>query len=640
MLHAALDFAQPTALGFAEAMVRFARAGVHTFLLADPHPTLRDAVQLAAAMLGDRADRVRWRLEPSVAAASLMPWPAWNEGEPGQEVCRVWLVEEAEALDDRLHAFIDRPATILAPALSPPLVPCTTVTVPKSGTHLLFELLDELGYPHCGPLPAEPRPRERYFPATTSHLPFREVESLPEFDAIDGGYAHPLWRHPIVFIYRNPLDVLCSEAAWFARRGATYLAHHYAQFDRDERLLRLIHGDAALPSLRERLYSYAGWLELPGVIPVSYEELVGERGGGDAALQAKTVWAMQLKLHVPGSPQNYARMLARRGARTFHRGVVRRYLEELKPAHLAAIRAQGTEYFTPFGYELDELLAGRCLPRHVDRYRARRLRTTAAACRVVAPTLPADFAQETAPLAAVQTYKGHRLVRVRHLWLAVPAELEEFRFPDHLGTPHVKTAVRFDELLAAIDDDPLGDDPLAARPDLADGIFDSGVGGGQNDPLLLKSNSKLHNIVVFRGTYYAIHRRLGKLDLFTLGDAEIPGILKGRSYEEIDRLALESAAAEMQANRDAERHLWEERTPLLVDQTAPEHNIVLFRRRYYAVPRALGAVNFLKPQELANPAIREAATLDEARQAIGATAGQPGGTSGGRGESAGKCEST
>ena len=130
-------------------------------------------------------------------------------------------------------------------------------------------------------------------------------------------------------------------------------------------------------------------------------------------------------------------------------------------------------------------------------------------------------------------------------------------------------------------------------------------------------NSKLHNIVVFRGTYYAFHRRLGQVDFFSLGAAELPGMIRAKSYDEIDRLVLAADAAEGLANRDAEKQIWEERMPLVVDESAPEHSIVLFRRRYYAVPRALGIVNFLRPQELANPAIREAATLADARQAIG-----------------------
>ena len=48
----------------------------------------------------------------------------------------------------------------------------------------------------------------------------------------------------------------------------------------EERLLRLIDDPWLLGSIRERMGRYLGWMELGNVVPLSFEELVGPRGGG------------------------------------------------------------------------------------------------------------------------------------------------------------------------------------------------------------------------------------------------------------------------------------------------------------------------------------------------------------------------
>jgi hypothetical protein len=84
-------------------------------------------------------------------------------------------------------------------------------------------------------------------------------------------------------MYRNPLDVVVSEAFSYADPRNTPLAHYFSSFTMEERLLRLIGDDPLLSSLRKRMVRYLPWLRFPNVIPISFEELVGPKGGGTLA---------------------------------------------------------------------------------------------------------------------------------------------------------------------------------------------------------------------------------------------------------------------------------------------------------------------------------------------------------------------
>ena len=139
---------------------------------------------------------------------------------------------------------------------------------------------------------------------------FQDLANCPR-----SGADHPFFTHPALFIYRNPMDVVVSETFYLLRKEKTPLAHYYATFADAERCLSLIGDDALLGSIRERVRTYVAWSRLPNVVPISFEELIGGRGGGSDEAQQRTIWSLQLKLHVPGSPSEYARPSSTRIAR-------------------------------------------------------------------------------------------------------------------------------------------------------------------------------------------------------------------------------------------------------------------------------------------------------------------------------------
>ena len=55
----------------------------------------------------------------------------------------------------------------------------------------------------------------------------------------------------------------------------------------------------------DRVLAFEPWLHFNNVIPLAFEDLVGELGGGQADRQQRLIWSIQVKLGVPGSAPRY-----------------------------------------------------------------------------------------------------------------------------------------------------------------------------------------------------------------------------------------------------------------------------------------------------------------------------------------------
>ena len=185
--------------------------------------------------------------------------------------------------------------------------PLFLISIPKSGTHLLYRLAEAMGYRAAVQLQDDPAPGYWYcVEYTNSHTTAKDFFVDTVRRSPFGNRHHPFMRSPAIFIYRNPLDILASEAQSYHREGKAAFAGYFSGLGQEERLLRLIDDPWLLGTARDRIGAFLPWLGLPNVVPVSFEELVGPRGGGDAEQQRRVIWSIQLKLHVPGAPDTYA----------------------------------------------------------------------------------------------------------------------------------------------------------------------------------------------------------------------------------------------------------------------------------------------------------------------------------------------
>lgn len=256
-----------------------------------------------------------------------------------------------------LHACIGLSVAVIAPVTEHHVSKRTVflMSIPKAGTHMLIRLFGLMGL--------ERSSDRRTRPGTWStpvgyeyHAPCRELLAN---DAFDPQGRQLLFRSPAIFVYRNPLDIIVSELDWFKKEEHAFSGYLNYFSDEKERLSQLIKDDTVMGSIRDRVRRYIGWMMFNNVIPVSYEELVGSRGGGCDLQQAESIWALQLKLHIAGSPQEYAKQLYDQGSATFSKGRIGRHLECFGDEQFALFDRLPQDFMQILGYARDSFISKR-----------------------------------------------------------------------------------------------------------------------------------------------------------------------------------------------------------------------------------------------------------------------------------------
>jgi hypothetical protein len=168
--------------------------------------------------------------------------------------------------------------------------PVLANSFPKSGTHLLLQILRVLpDVAHYGS-----------FIASMPTLTFKERTHTAHMNLIDQlvpgevcpahlffyeAYADALQRKQGIhfFIYRDPRDVVVSEAHYITHMNRWHRMHRYYKALKDDRdqFSAAIVGFSKTecpydyPNVADRFSRYAGWLDRPDVLPVRYEQLRG-----------------------------------------------------------------------------------------------------------------------------------------------------------------------------------------------------------------------------------------------------------------------------------------------------------------------------------------------------------------------------
>jgi len=232
--------------------------------------------------------------------------------------------------------------------------PLFLVSIPKSGTHLIYELAQALGY-HAGvEAPEFPVGQTWYcVEYTNSHTVARDFFVDTVRRSPFGNRHHSFMHSPTLFMYRHPLDILISEAHYYHQDGKTAFAGWLDGLDFDERVARLLNDNWLIGSLRERIGGFLPWLDFPNVISLSFEELIGAAGGGNDSDQLQLIWSIQLKLQVPGDPRDIATRIFNPNSATFRSGQLGGYKKHL-PAHTVSdFVIQNEDILTKLGYPAD-----------------------------------------------------------------------------------------------------------------------------------------------------------------------------------------------------------------------------------------------------------------------------------------------
>lgn len=305
--------------------------------------------------------------------------------------------------------------------------PLFVISVPKSGTHLLMELVRAFNYKAGVVCPENPLPGYWYcVEYSNTHTSARDFFNDTVRRAPFGNRLHPFLKSPALFIYRNPLDIVVSEANYYHKDGNTAFAGYLSRLSFDDRLMKLIDDPWLLGTIMDRVENFVAWLEFRNVIPVSFEELVGQRGGGDKEIQRRLIWSLQLKLQIPGNPEQFGEKIFNPESPTFMDGRIGFHRAQFSPEAKRKFLSLPQDVMVALGYDFGETSPTIPISRRAEEFRHRVLEYS-----------HADFADR--PVTVEYNHLGFNIVRYRGGYYILPQSLGDF----DLSSPEAMGLKRF-----------------------------------------------------------------------------------------------------------------------------------------------------------------------------------------------------
>lgn len=202
--------------------------------------------------------------------------------------------------------------------------PLFLISIPKSGTHLLFKLVNLLGYKEGSYINGEKNLPGYWYPIqySSTHTYTKRFVEHVRTEAFGYRY-HNFAYSPCLMIYRNPISILFSEARYYPEKGKTVYYNYFKNLTFKEILINLL-DHPFLGTIRDRINNYTPWIEFPNVLPISFEELIGEKGSGDDAERDKVIWSLLLKLNINGNVAMISDQLFDKESPTFREGKIKK----------------------------------------------------------------------------------------------------------------------------------------------------------------------------------------------------------------------------------------------------------------------------------------------------------------------------
>ena len=246
--------------------------------------------------------------------------------------------------------------------------PVLANSFPKSGTHLLVQIVE--GLPDRVNYGA-------FLASTTSSFQFRErspsntcrfIRGFVPGEIIRGHlyyeplYAEELSRRRAVnyFIYRDPRDVVVSEAHYLREMNRWHRLHSYfrkAPTIEDAIMLSITGFDPPVsgidyPNIAARFERYYGWLGRDDCLSIRFEDLVSERQG-ELIRQIAEFYAPRTDtpFDLEAAVRTMSTMIAPQKSHTFRSGKKAGWQREFTPAHRERFAELAGELLVRLGYE-------------------------------------------------------------------------------------------------------------------------------------------------------------------------------------------------------------------------------------------------------------------------------------------------
>ena len=251
----------------------------------------------------------------------------------------------------------------LAARVSPtglPVVLC--VSVPKAGTHLLERAICRTPGLYRRLLPTvndENAARWNGLPALLQSSRGGQVLMAHVRHTTEVARAATAGPVRTLFMIRDPRDIVLSQASYiYGEKNHPRHALFAAAADDDERIALAIRGSVqgGLPSVGERLREYAGWLS-SGALVLRFEDLIGPRGGGQAARQEQALASMYEFFDVEldsAVVEKIREGIFSAHSPTFSKGIVGRWRDRFDDRLRALFKETAADELIAYGYADDE----------------------------------------------------------------------------------------------------------------------------------------------------------------------------------------------------------------------------------------------------------------------------------------------
>lgn len=159
-----------------------------------------------------------------------------------------------------------------------------------------------------------------------------------------------------VFVYRDPRDLIVS-MIFYAKGLRRHALHSFmnAREDQFDQVKAIVDGRSADPlinSMRKALPGYLGFLEDERVCAVSFEDLVGERGGGTFEKKYDALRRVARHCDLPTDTLKAQAEGAAKATATLRKGKANAWGEVLSPKSLQYIEQELGESIQRLGYQL------------------------------------------------------------------------------------------------------------------------------------------------------------------------------------------------------------------------------------------------------------------------------------------------